>query len=143
MVYYMFQQFRFFLKFVFMGQKCAAAADLSIFFFFTCLVFFVSSFQISIGLSNITSFTILTLYFVNTWFINIDNFLYRCSYRWQLLRGEFVSEVAFQHRISGFTHRHLNQLDHQETYTNSETNLSLIRISIQDSQNVILYCNSY
>ena len=40
-------------------------------------------------------------------------------------------------------HLHLNQLDHRDTYTNSETNLSLLHISIEDSQNVILYYNSY
>ena len=120
-------------------KLCAAIADFSTSKFFTChmcslYVFFV---QISTCLSIITTFTILTFDFVNTWFINIENFLYRCSYRWQILREEFVSELAFEYQISGFTHRHLNQLDHQETYTNSETNLSLslFRISIQDSQN--------
>ena len=62
-----------------------------------------------------------------------------------ILREKFVSKLGFEPQISGFTHQHLNQLDHVDSYTNSETNLSLsvIHISIQDSQNVILYYNSY
>ena len=49
-----------------------------------------------------------------------------------------MSKLGFEPQISGFTHRRLNQLVHRDTYTNSETNLSLIHISIEDSQNVIL-----
>ena len=55
----------------------------------------------------------------------------------------FMSKLGFEPQISGFTHWRLKQLVHRDTYTNSETNLSLIHISIQDSQNVILYYNSY
>ena len=50
-----------------------------------------------------------------------------------------MSKLGFEPQIPGFTHRRLNQLVHRDTYTNSGTNLSLIHITIQDSQNVILY----
>ena len=70
-----------------------------------------------------------------------------------MLREKFVSKLGYEPQISGFTHRRLNQLGlvYRDIYTNSETDLSLslslslslIHISIQDSQNVILYYNSY
>ena len=59
------------------------------------------------------------------------------------MRKKFVSKLGFESQIPGFTHQRLNQLDHWDTYTNSETNLSIIHISIQDSQYLILYYNSY
>ena len=40
-------------------------------------------------------------------------------------RKIFVNKLGFEPQISGFTHRRLNQLVHPDTYTNSETNLSL------------------
>ena len=50
------------------------------------------------------------------------------------MREQFVSKLGYEPYISDFTHRRLNQLVHRDTYTNSETNLSLFRISIQDSE---------
>ena len=41
------------------------------------------------------------------------------------IERKFVSKLGFEPQISGFTHGCLNQLDHRDTYTNSETNLSL------------------
>ena len=61
----------------------------------------------------------------------------------KILREKFLSKLGFEPQISGFTQRRRNQLVHRDTYTNSETNLSLVHISIQESQNVILYYNSY
>ena len=70
---------------------------------------------------------------------NLIEPLFKDDKNWE----KFVSKLGFQPQISAFTHRRLNKLDYWDTYTDSETNLSLIHISIQDSQNVILYYNSY
>ena len=37
------------------------------------------------------------------------------------MREKFVSKLGFEPQISSFTHRRLNQLDHRDTYTNSNT----------------------
>ena len=40
-----------------------------------------------------------------------------------------MSKLGFEPQISGFTHRFLNQLNHRDTYTSSETNLSIFHIA--------------
>ena len=54
--------------------------------------------------------------------VNIENFVYRRSYRWWILREKFVSKLGFEPQTSSFKHWRPNQFDRDtRTHTNSET----------------------